>query len=138
MTDATFTIGPLHQVGIATRDLEQSILFYRDQLGLEFIAVIDPPGLAFFQLGESRLLLERADPPISNSGTLYFQVPDIMVAYKVLCERGVHFDQSPHLIHRDDAGTFGQAGDEEWMAFFKDPEGNSLAIASRTRASSVA
>ena len=32
----------------------------------------------------------------------------------------------PHVIHRDDA-----AGTEEWMAFFEDPDGNTLALMSR-------
>lgn len=37
----------------------------------------------------------------------------------------------PHAIHRDDAGTFGEAGATEWMAFLRDPDGNVLALASR-------
>ena len=35
------------------------------------------------------------------------------------------------MIHRDDAGRFGKKGTEEWMAFFKDPSGNILALVSR-------
>jgi hypothetical protein len=42
--------------------------------------------------------------------------------------RGVTFDSGPHLIHRDDDGTFGRVGAETWMAFFKDPDGNVLAL----------
>ena len=40
------------------------------------------------------------------------------------------FEHEPHLIFRDDDGTFGEAGAELWMAFFRDPDGNLLAIAS--------
>jgi hypothetical protein len=35
------------------------------------------------------------------------------------------------LIHKDDAGTFGAPGESEWMAFFRDPSGNMLALAAR-------
>jgi hypothetical protein len=43
----------------------------------------------------------------------------------------VAFDSEPLRIHRDESGTFGPAGSEEWMAFFRDPDGNVLAIAAR-------
>jgi hypothetical protein len=37
----------------------------------------------------------------------------------------------PHLIHHDVDGTFGTAGQEEWMTFFLDPDGHSLALVAR-------
>jgi hypothetical protein len=60
-------------------------------------------------------------------------VPDIDTAYESLRERDVSFDGPPHLVHRDDAGQFGDAGDEEWMAFFRDPDDNILALLERRR-----
>ena len=36
-------------------------------------------------------------------------------------------------IDRDDDGAFGERGATEWMAFFRDPDGNVLALASRLR-----
>ncbi len=121
--------GPLHQVALPSTDLERSIRFYRDHLGLHLIAEFDPPGIAFFQLGDTRLLLERHEAADPGGSVLYFWVPDIHVAYKSLRAREIVFDSPPHLIHRDDAGTFGEPGTEEWMAFFKDPDGNNLALA---------
>jgi catechol 2,3-dioxygenase-like lactoylglutathione lyase family enzyme len=47
----------LHQVAQKADDLDASVAFYRDVLGLRLIARFDPPGLAFFELGGSRLLL---------------------------------------------------------------------------------
>jgi hypothetical protein len=32
------------------------------------------------------------------------------------------------MIHHDEAGNFGKKGNEEWMAFFRDPSGNILAL----------
>lgn len=124
-------LGPLHQVALASSDLERSIAFYRDQLGLSLVARFDPPGLAFFQLGHVRLLLERSDQPEPGSSVLYLRVPEIQQAYEALKSRRVVFSSEPQLIHRDDAGLFGEPGAEEWMAFFSDPDGNALALASR-------
>jgi hypothetical protein len=38
----------------------------------------------------------------------------------------VKFSSAPHVIHRHQDGT------EEWMAFFDDPEGRTLAWMSQT------
>jgi len=119
----------LHQIAAHAADLDASIAFYREVLGARFIARFDPPGLAFFDLDGVRLLLERG----AGAATLYFRVADIDAEHAALAARGVRFDSGPHLIHRDGAGQFGAAGEEEWMAFFKDPGGNTLALASRKR-----
>jgi hypothetical protein len=37
------------------------------------------------------------------------------------------------MVFKDDKGRFGDAGEEEWMAFFCDPDGNLLALASRKK-----
>ena len=37
----------------------------------------------------------------------------------------------PHMIFRDDAGQFGDAGVEEWMAFCQDTEGNTVGFVER-------
>ena len=120
-------IDRLHQIALLAEDIEASVDFYRDKLGVRFVAKFDPPGLAFFEVGGTRLMLERNAP----KGTLYFRVDDIDAAFEVLKARGVEFVDDPHLIHRDDEGLFGTTGEEEWMAFFNDPSGNLLAIASR-------
>lgn len=120
-------LGPLHQVAQRATQLDRSVAFYRDVLGLELIATFDPPGLAFLRMGDTRLLLEAAAP----SATLYFRVPDIRAAHADLQARGVSFEAEPRLIHSDDEGRFGAPGEEEWMAFFRDPDANLLALAAR-------
>lgn len=117
----------LHQVAVHARDLDEAIAFYRDTLGGHFLAKFDPPGLAFFDLSGVRILLEKTGP----KATLYFRVDDIHAAFSALRSKGVVFVDQPHLIHRDDAGTFGRPGEEEWMTFFSDPSGNTLALAAR-------
>lgn len=118
-------LGTLKQVLQPVTDLDRAVAFYRDTLRLPFIGQFGP--LAFFDLDGVRLLLEHGD---SASGTvLYFDVVDIRSARDDLAARGVTFEEEPHLIFRDDTGTFGRAGAETWMAFFRDTEGNLLSIA---------
>ena len=112
-------------------DLDAAIVFYRDVLGAAFVARFDPPGLAFFDFDGVRLLLDRNATP----GTLYFHVEDIDAAVAELSRRGLVIESGPAMIHRDEDGTFGPAGEEEWMAFFRDPAGNTLALATRRPAS---
>jgi methylmalonyl-CoA/ethylmalonyl-CoA epimerase len=117
----------IKQVALHAEDLEVSVAFYRDILNASFTAQYDPPGIAFFEFSGVRLLLEKG----AHKGTLYFEVEDIDQRYDDLMVKGVEFDQPPHAIFDDTSGTFGPAGQQEWMAFFKDPAGNVLALASR-------
>lgn len=117
----------LHQVAARSAGSEAMVAFYRDKLGAKFIAQFDPPGLVFFDLGGVRLMFEDG----ANPATLYLWVDDIDTAKVDLESAGVEFESDSHMIHRDEDGTFGNPGMEEWMAFFKDPAGNTLAIATR-------
>lgn len=116
-----------HQVAGRLVDLEASVHFYRETLGARHIESFDPPGLAFFDMDGVRLLLEKGASP----ATLYLWVDDIDAAFEDLLASGVTFDGPPHAIHKDEDGLFGTAGETEWMAFFKDPGGNTLALATR-------
>ena len=117
----------LHQIALKANDLDAAVAFYRDTLGLKLIARFDPPGLAFFDIDGVRLMLSAS----STEGTLYFRVGDIDRAAAALEPRGVTLTQRPTMIHRDEAGQFGAGGAEEWMAFFRDPSGNLLALVER-------
>lgn len=123
----------IHQIAAHADDLEAARAFYQEILGARLLACFDPPGLLFFEFGGIRLLLDRNAGP----ATLYFRVDDIDAAHAALAERGVAFDSEPHLIHRDDDGVFDNPGTEEWMAFFRDPSGNVLALASRRQEAAV-
>jgi methylmalonyl-CoA/ethylmalonyl-CoA epimerase len=127
-SDASFALNKLHQVALLATDLDRSVAFYRDVLGLHYMDRYDPPGLAFFNLGSGvRLILSAT----SSKATLYFLVDDIDSAFRVLAQRGVSFLHKPSMIHRDDEGRLGKKGIEEWMAFFKDPSDNVLALVAR-------
>jgi catechol 2,3-dioxygenase-like lactoylglutathione lyase family enzyme len=115
----------LGQVSMPITDVARSTAFYRDQLGLAHLYTFGE--LAFFDCGGTRLFLTaaaEAPRPPSASG-LYFSVTDIRAAHRDLGARGVVFEDEPHVIHVHPDGT------EEWMSFFRDPDGNLLALMSR-------
>lgn len=123
----TLRLGTLHQVAQPVTDIDRAERFYREVLQLRPIARFG--SLAFFDLDGVRLLLEAGHPDV-NGSVLYLRVPDVHAARDELHARGVAFEHEPHIIHVDVDGTFGPVGHESWMAFFRDSEGNALAISS--------
>jgi predicted enzyme related to lactoylglutathione lyase len=117
----TAAIGGLRQVARTVRDIGVATEFYGAILGLKHLFTFGPR--AFFELGSVRLYLEETQQPGPES-ILYFAVDDIAATHVALGARGVEFVGPPQLIHRHEDGR------EEWMAFFKDPEGRTLALAS--------
>ena len=117
----------LHQVAQHVDDLDRAIAFDSRLLGEPPIATFDPPGLAFFRLGDTRLLIERGAP----SALIYLRVDDVRETVEQLRADGVTIANEPHVIFTDDNGMFGQAGAEEWMAFITDSEGNLVGLASQ-------
>jgi catechol 2,3-dioxygenase-like lactoylglutathione lyase family enzyme len=112
-------LGPIGQISRSVRNIEQSVDWYTNKLGLKHLYTYGK--LSFFDCGGTRLFLEERGEPSSES-VLYLRVPDIDAAYDELQKRGIVFTSAPHLIHRHDDGL------EEWMAFFDDLEGRTLAI----------
>jgi catechol 2,3-dioxygenase-like lactoylglutathione lyase family enzyme len=117
----------LHQVALHVEDMERAVGFYRDVLGLPLVARFDPPGLAFFDLGNVRLLLEAGAP----GSLLYLEVDDVDATRARLVAAGVTVLDEPHLVFADVDGTFGPAGVGEWMTFLRDSEGNLVALVER-------
>jgi len=121
----TLALGAIGQVSLSIRDVARAERFYGEVLGLPHVFTFGD--LAFFDAGGVRLYLHRKDDPDWQPGSiLYFLSDDIAYAHRRLTERGVLFSGAPHLIYTDDA-----TGTEEWMAFFDDGEGNTLALMSR-------
>ena len=126
-------IDGLHQIALTTADLERSTGFYQDVLGLPLIASFDPPGLAFFRVGDVRLSIQKVDEVEATSSVIYLAVQDIDAATDSLKEQSIELEREPEVVFRDDQGQFGEAGEEEWMSFFRDPDGHLLAFATRKK-----
>jgi predicted enzyme related to lactoylglutathione lyase len=123
MTNGFTGLRKIGQIYMRAVDLRRATAFYRDVLSVPFL--FDVPRMAFFDLAGVRLMLgEPEGDAFDHPGSiLYFDVPDLHAAHEELVRRGVQFDSSPHLI--------ADLGERElWMAFFKDSEGNQLALMS--------
>ncbi|WP_199422008.1 VOC family protein [Actinotalea solisilvae] len=116
----------LVQVAQRAEDLDRAAAFYRSLLGAEPAARFDPPGLLFFRLGRTRLLLDRGAP----SALLYLQVASVRERVGALRAEGVAIESEPHVIFHHDDDTLGPAGTDEWQAFVRDSEGNLVALVS--------
>jgi catechol 2,3-dioxygenase-like lactoylglutathione lyase family enzyme len=116
-------LGRLGQIAMPASDLDHAVAFYRDQLGIPFLFRV--PNLAFFDCAGVRLMLSAPEGTATDShgSVLYFTVDDIQAAYTTLRARGVPFDDEPHIIANMDTYDL-------WMTFFRDPDGNLLAIMS--------
>jgi catechol 2,3-dioxygenase-like lactoylglutathione lyase family enzyme len=112
------------QVALHVKDAERATAFYRDVLGLSLLFAYGE--LVFFACGGTRLYLQGVPEERWAPGSIiYFTVGDIAAAHDDLAGRGVAFQGVPHMIHKHDDGV------EEWMAFFDDGEGNTLALISQ-------
>ena len=116
----SFGLSSIGQIAITTTNLERAVAFYRDTLGMKLLFQV--PGLAFFDCAGIRLMLSGAEKPGDQySSVVYFRVPGILAAAKTLESRGVPFDRPPHLVAR-------MPDHDLWMAFFRDPDRNLLAL----------
>ena len=110
---------PLSQISRRVEDLARARAFWRDTVQMPELYAF--PGLAFFDLGGTRLMLKETGTR-DEADILYLTAPDIAAAHAGLTKRGAQLTGAPHMIHRHPDGT------EEWMAFFKDDEGRDLAL----------
>ncbi len=120
--DSPLTLSHIGQIAVVVHDIDRATAFYRDTLGMKFLFAA-PPNLAFFDAGGTRLMLGPAESPeFDHPGSvLYFDVPDVHEAHRTLGARGVEFIDEPHFVAPMASGDL-------WMTFFKDPDGNLMAI----------
>jgi methylmalonyl-CoA/ethylmalonyl-CoA epimerase len=117
---APFGLSSIGQIAVTVTDADRATAFYRDILGMRFLFQV--PNLAFFDCGGVRLMLSGSAKPLQSDGfAIYFKVPEIQRTHQTLVERGVAFEEEPHLIAR-------MADHDLWMAVFRDPDRNLLAI----------
>jgi methylmalonyl-CoA/ethylmalonyl-CoA epimerase len=117
----------LGQIQVRAHDVERASTFYQDALGLKLLFKA-PPGLAFFDCGGVRLMIDSPEKPEFDhpSSILYFAVPDIQAAHAQMKQSGVRFEDEPHLIAT-------MPDHDLWMTFFRDSEDNMMALMSEVK-----
>jgi methylmalonyl-CoA/ethylmalonyl-CoA epimerase len=122
-------LNEIGQIALHADDLERAVAFYRDVLGMQFLFQATPPGLAFFDCGGIRLMIDaikEKELPERVNSLIYYKVSDLTAAYDELSSRGVSFISKPHLIAK-------MPDHELWMAFLRDTENNLIGLMSEVR-----
>jgi catechol 2,3-dioxygenase-like lactoylglutathione lyase family enzyme len=122
MTPGPLGAGRIGQIHVSVADIDASVAFYRDKLGLRLLFQVPGQPMAFFDCDGVRLYLGRPESPdFTSHPVVYFAVDDVQAAHAELTARGIDFVSDPHVVHRTEES-------ELWMAFFRDPDGTHLAI----------
>lgn len=122
---ATSDDGPLEalgQVAIRVHHLARAVESYRDD-ALRLRHLFRAPGMALLECGGVRLMLTlpESDEFDHPSSLLYFEVEGIDGTHRELRARGAEFERDPHKVA--DLGA-----SELWLAFFRDPDRNLMAL----------
>jgi len=109
------------QIALTTQNLAKAVAFYRDTLRLKLMFEVS--GMAFFDIGGTRLMIGEAklDGALQNNTYIYFDAGEWQETEAALVERGLKFDRPAEIVQRTE-------GKEHAIRFFKDPDGNALAI----------
>ncbi len=111
---------------VATSRPKEARAFYEDVLGLTFVE--DSPFALVFDLHGTMLRIQKVGHIVATTYTaLGWQVGNIYEAVKELTEAGVTFERFEN-IPQDDLGIW-ETADGSAVAWFKDPDGNTLSLA---------
>ena len=109
----------------ATADAAESMLFYRDTLGLRLVA--DEPYALVFDANGTMLRIQKAESVMAVPyTTLGWTVDDIFATLEQLVNGGVMFERFSG-VGQDENGVAQFPGGAK-VAWFKDPDGNRLSI----------
>ena len=110
-------LGPIGQLHVSVTDLDVSVDFYRDVLGLNHLFTVPGRPMAFFDAGGVRLYLGVPESEAFRSRpVVYYRVVGLEATYQSVVDRGAAALSRPQLVHRD-------PNHELWMAFVSDPDG---------------
>jgi len=117
--EETFRLNKIGLVMLGVGDLEKSVAFYRDKLGLKLAMQFE--GFAFFEAGGVTLVLSRGLAQATGKGPgateVIFSVEHVREAYGALCSQGVEFANEPRVVSPGN-----------WAANFRDPDGHLLSV----------
>ena len=112
---------------LATADAQSACAFYRDTLGLELLE--DSPFALVFDAGGCLLRIQKVEEVVVAPYTaLGWSVDDIEARVDELVGMGVEFQRYPGM-EQDERGIWNAPGAAR-VAWFRDPDGNTLSLTS--------
>jgi catechol 2,3-dioxygenase-like lactoylglutathione lyase family enzyme len=111
---------------VATSDPDRAKKFYRDTLGLPLVSEELPFALVFDANGTTLRVTVVKQVTLAGYTVLGWKVPDIVAAAKALLSAGVRFERYPGM-EQDGLGIWSSPAGTK-VAWFKDPDGNTLSI----------
>lgn len=109
------------QVFLPCTDLARARTFYSVTLGLPFL--FETNGMAFFQLGNTRLMLGelREGQPAMAGGGIYLDAPDLPEVVRAMQARGIKFRGPAQVLQQTPEGAL-------TLQSLQDPDGNLIAL----------
>ncbi len=94
-------LNTIEQIHISVTDIDESVAFYRDVLGMKFLFQVPGRDKAFFDCGGVRLYLGIPErPEFKSTAIIYYRVDDIQQVWKSWMGKGVNAVSKPHMISR--------------------------------------
>ena len=119
MSNPPYRVPAISMIMLGVRDIEKSVQFYRDRLGL--ILKQQFPGFAMLETGAVTLVLSEARAKgaasVAGATEVIFSVEDVKAGTEALKQQGVAFSHEPH-----------QVSGPMWAANFPDPDGHLLTL----------
>lgn len=119
MNSVPYSVPDVTMVMLGVRDVNKSIPFYRDLLGMKLTQQFG--GFAFFDAGKITLVLSedraRSSEHVAGATEIVFSVEDVRASYAALENQGVTFHREPVQI-----------SEPMWAAHILDPDGHLLSI----------
>ena len=110
---------------VATADVPRARAFYEDVLGLELVGD-DGFALVFDAHGTTLRVTQVAEVAVAPYTALGWLVPDVGVSVGALTGRGMVFERFDG-VDQDEQGIWTAPGGGR-IAWFKDPDGNTLSV----------
>ena len=114
-----YSVPPVSMVMLGVRNIERSLSFYRDKLGIKVQMQFE--GFAFLDSGAVRIILSEAlaknSANVAGAIEVIFTVDDVRAGTESLKQQGVTFSHEPH-----------QVSGPMWAANFPDPDGHLLTL----------
>jgi len=111
----------MSHVILRVSDMERSLAFYRDQVGLPVLS--ESAAFSFLDVGTTRLALNvfAGVGPDTSATEIVLEVEDLQATFAAMTARGVPFEIEPRQVMQNEGRSL-------HAAHFRDPDGHIVSI----------